>query len=253
VTPEAVAAEAAEIQRLSEERNVTVRLIGSLAIAQRCPGHRALLATLGRRPPRDVDLVAYARDERFIDGLLTGRGYALHPSVSHSREWGVNRLIYTDPERDAKVDVFLDRLVMAHTIDFAGRLEAEPTTVSLADLLLSKLQIYRITANDLIDLTVLLAEADLGKAPEQIGLDRLRSVLGNDWGFSFGAKLNLTRLGEEVRGYAGLDPVITTRVLARTTRLIDEIDAAPKSTRWRLRSRLGTQVAWHEHVEDVDV
>lgn len=253
MTPEAVAAEAAELHRLSASQGVPVRLLGSLAIAMRCPTHRWVLAVLGRRPPRDIDFMAYSRDERSIDALVTGRGYIVHPSVSHSREWGVKRIIYTHPEHDGKVDVFLDQLVMAHTIDFAGRLEHEPVTVSLADLLLSKLQIYRMTANDLIDLTVLLAEADLGEGPDQIGLDRVRSVLGDDWGFAYGAKLNLARLLDEVNSYEALDPAIASRVRAQGTRLIEEIDAAPKSRRWRLRARLGTRAAWFEHVDDVDV
>lgn len=253
MTPEAVAAEAVELQRLFGEDGVVVRLIGSLAIADRCPRHRHLLADLGRRPPRDIDFVAYARDERSIDQRLTARGYVLHPSVSHSREWGVGRLIYTHPEHEGKIDIFLDKLVMAHTIDFVGCLESESTTVSLADLLLSKLQIFRITENDLIDLTVLLAEVDLGEAPAQIGLDRVRAILGEDWGFAFGARLNLDRLIDEIDALSPLDPTITAAVKGRALRLIGEINAAPKSTRWRLRSRLGTRAPWYEHVDDVDI
>lgn len=253
MTPEAVTAEAVAIQRLASAKGITVRLIGSLAIAHRCPRHRWLLSELGRRPPRDIDFVAYSRDERSLNALLAQRGYLLHPSVSHSREWGVKRLIYTHADHDGKVDVFLDQLVMAHTIDFTGRLEHEPVTVSLADLLLSKLQIYRITDNDFIDLTVLLAEAELGSAPNQIGLDRVRGVLGDDWGFTYGAKRNLAQLTEVVVGNASLEPNIAAHVQARASRLIEEIDAAPKSMRWRLRARIGTRAPWHEHVDDVDV
>ena len=253
MTPAAVAAEATEIQGLSDAEGVPLRLIGSLAIDRRCPDHRGLMTALGRRPPGDIDFIAYARDEHAIDKLLTGRGYVIHPSVSHSREWGVNRLIYTHAEHGTKVDIFLDKLIMAHTIDFAGCLDREPTTVSLADLLLSKLQIYRITANDLIDLTVLLAEVDIGVAPDQIAIERVTAVLGDDWGFAHGARLNLARLIEEVAGYATLHPVVAARVMARARRLLDEIDAAPKSRRWRMRARLGTRVAWYEHVDDVDV
>jgi hypothetical protein len=165
----------------------------------------------------------------------------------------VNRLIYTHAEHGAKVDIFLDKLVMAHTIDFAGSLEREPATVSLADLLLSKLQIYRITTNDLIDLIVLLAEVDVGDAPDQIAVERVKSVLGDDWGFAYGARLNLARLIEEVQGDDRLHPDLAARVESRATRLIGEIDAAPKSRRWRMRARLGTRVAWYEHVDDVDV
>lgn len=253
MTPEAVAAEAVEIQRLCREQEITVRLIGSLAIAARCPLHRWLMPALGRREPRDIDLVTYASHERSLHELLSRRGYLLHPSVSHSREWGVNRLIYTHQSHDGKVDVFLDQLVMAHKIDFTGRLDGESVTVSLADLLLSKLQIYRITSNDLIDLTVLLAEVDVGSGPGDIDLGRVREVLGADWGFAHGAELNLARLIEVAESTPALDSTIAARVQARANRLLGEIESAPKSLRWRLRSRIGERAPWYEHVDDVDV
>lgn len=253
MTPETVASEAIEIHRLCREQEITARLIGSLAIAARCPKHRWLMPALGRRDPRDIDLVTYARHEQSLHELLERRGYLLHPSVSHSREWGVKRLIYTHQSHDAKVDVFLDQLVMAHTIDFIGRLDGERVTVSLADLLLSKLQIYRITSNDLIDLMVLLAEVDVGWGPGDIDLGRVREVLGADWGFSHGAELNLARLIEVAGSMPALDPTIAGRVQARAQRLLGEIDSAPKSLRWRLRSRIGERAPWYEHVDDVDV
>ena len=253
MTLESVAAEATEIQGLCEGRGLTVRLIGSLAISARCPTHRWLMPALGRREPRDIDLVTYASHERSLHELLIQRGYLLHPSVSHSREWGVNRLIYTHQSHDGKVDVFLDELVMAHTIDFVGRLESETVTVSLADLLLSKLQIYRITSNDLIDLTVLLAEVDVGSAPMDIDAGRVRAILGADWGFAHGATLNLERLTEFVGSTPALDSTIRARVQARANRLLSEIESAPKSVRWRLRSRIGERAPWYEHVDDVDV
>lgn len=253
MTPEAVAAEAVEIQGLCTERSITTRLIGSLAIASRCPVHRWLMPALGRREPRDIDLVTYSRHEHALHELLDRRGYLLHPSVSHSREWGVKRLIYTHQAHDGKVDVFLDQLVMAHTIDFSGRLDTDSVTVSLADLLLSKLQIYRITSNDLIDLTVLLAEVDLGSGSGDIDPHRVREVLGSDWGFAHGAELNLAQLIEFAGTTPALDPTIAARVQARANTLLGEIDAAPKSLRWRLRSRIGERAPWYEHVDDVDV
>jgi hypothetical protein len=173
--------------------------------------------------------------------------------VSHSREWGVKRLIYTHPEHAGKVDVFLDQLVMAHTIDFSGLLEREPVTVSLADLLLSKVQIYRITDNDLIDLAVLLAEHDLGRAPEEIGLDRVTKVLGSDWGFTYGARLNLAKLADALETMIALEPRVADRVRARVRGLEAAIEAAPKTTMWRLRARVGTRTSWYEHVDDVEI
>lgn len=252
MTPDAVAAEAAEIRRLAAASGIHLRLIGSLGIAWRCPDRRALFDQLGRRPPQDIDLIGYAKQERAAADLFRERGYVLHPSVSHSREWGVNRLIYTHPGHGGKVDVFLDRLVMAHTIDFMGRLESEAVTVSLGDLLLSKLQIQRITPNDFIDLTVLFAEHDIAGGPDQSALDRTLSVLSADWGFAHGVMVNLGLLAAEVRGFEELDTELRDLVLTRIAQLNEAIERTPKSARWRLRARLGTRASWYEHVDDVD-
>jgi len=242
-----VAREALELQRLADEQGIAIRLIGSLAIAARSPRSRHLLSDLGRRPPRDIDLVAYSREERRVSALLTGRGYVLHPVVSHSREWGVKRLIYTHPQHAYKVDVFLDQLMMAHTVDFAGRLEHEAQTVPLADLLLSKLQIQRITDNDLIDLIVLLAEVDVGDAPDAIDRRRLEAVLGGDWGFWYGA------LESAFAEQPALPDEVRSVVADRLARLRSVIRDAPKTTRWRLRARVGTRAPWFEVVADIDI
>ena len=248
-----VGIEATELQQIAEGRGITMRLVGSLAIALRCPHERGLLTLLGRRPPRDIDLIAYSTEEKKIAGLLAERGYESHPSVSHSREWGVKRLIYTHPAQGFKVDVFLDELVMAHTIGFAGRLELEPYTVPLADLLLSKLQIYRITENDLIDLVVLFAEHDLGPAPAGIDAARVASVLGADWGFFHGASQNLDGLDDAIARFDVLPTATSERVRDRVARLRVALKEAPKTSRWRLRARIGTRAPWYEHVDDVEV
>lgn len=249
----AVGIEALELQRIASERGLPLRLIGSLAIATRCPRSRHLLSGLGRRPPRDIDFVAYARDERRVAPLFLERGYLLHPTVSHAREWGVKRLIYTHPEHAFKVDVFLDQLVMAHTVDFTGLLESEPDTVSLADLLLSKVQIYRITENDLIDLVVLLAEHEIGHGPGAIDARRLQSVLGADWGFWYGTMRNLDALSEALARFEAVPEDVRDRVAARVNELRALILGGPKTTRWKLRARVGTRAPWYEDVEDIDV
>jgi hypothetical protein len=45
---------------------------------------------------RDIDVVAYSRDERRLSGLIEDRGYLLDPAIVHSQEFGIKRLIYHD-------------------------------------------------------------------------------------------------------------------------------------------------------------
>ncbi len=249
--PSPVSVEAGILQDEAARRGVTLRLIGSLAVSLRCETTRHLTELLGRRVPRDIDFVGYSAQSEPIEKLFASRGYTLHPAVRHSREWGVKRLIYTDATGH-KVDVFLDELVMAHTIPFTGRLEGNERTVSLADLLLSKLQIHRITENDLIDLVVLLGAAGFGPGEDEIDLAYIAGIMGADWGFHHTTRINLAKLDDAMERYAALPGEVAATVRARTRELAEAIAAVPKTTRWRLRARIGTRVAWYEDVDEVD-
>ena len=107
---------------------------------------------LGRRPVRDIDDMGYATEQRALESMFEGEGWTEDPVIRQAKEWGVKRLIYRHPSSGHKVDVFLDELVMSHTIDMRGRLELAAPTIPLVDLLLSKLQIHEITDNDVLDL-----------------------------------------------------------------------------------------------------
>jgi hypothetical protein len=145
----------------------------------------------------------------------------------------------------------MDALVMAHSIKFADRLELADPCISLADLVLSKLQIHEMTANDLIDLTVLLGEHRIGaQAAGQIDLHRIRDVLCDDWGFWYSADLNLALLHESVQR-PGLDPKLAARVRMQIETLRVHLAEAPKSRRWRMRAKIGTRKRWYEQVEEV--
>ncbi|MBI2238207.1 MAG: hypothetical protein HYU54_06755 [Actinobacteria bacterium] len=249
--PSFVEREALALYEVATEASINLRLIGSLAVRLRCARYGHLMEALARREARDIDFVAYGRDEPAIERLFEGRGYELHPGVRHSREFGIQRLIYRHPTEDLKVDVFLDRLIMAHTIEFSSRLGLDAPTVTLVDLLLSKLQIHEVTENDLIDTAVLLAEHPLS-GTDGIDLAHLARVLGNDWGFCHSALLNLDKLEAALDRWTALSPDVAERVRRQVAALRHAIEAAPKSTRWKLRARIGERVRWYEEVGEVD-
>jgi hypothetical protein len=246
-----VLAEGRRLVSAAAAEGVPIRLIGSLAVLVRCPSSPAAMAAMGRRPARDIDLVTYARHEAALERLLDARGYMLDPALRHSREFGIKRLVFHNHQQPSKVDVFLDQLVMAHTVDLRGRLELHDLTVPLADLVLSKLQIHEITANDLIDLAVLLAEHEVAARSDAIDLDRLTTVLTDDWGYCYEALRNLAALEASLDGFAGLQPSAAGRVRERIEVIRRHVDQAPKTRRWRLRARIGTRLRWYEDVGDV--
>ncbi|MGH2596949.1 MAG: hypothetical protein ACRDH7_13405 [Actinomycetota bacterium] len=247
-----VESEAHALHDAASSEGVPLRLIGSIAVRHRSPQHVYLMSVLGRRGPRDVDLVTYARHEKSVEGLFVARGYLLDPAVRHSREWGIKRLIFLHPSNGTKVDVFLDELVMAHTIDFVGRLELDAPTVTLADLLLSKLQIHEITENDLIDLAVMLAEHDPAEGAD-LDLGRVVSVLADDWGFQHTAEANLAKLLAAAMGrWPDLPDAVRERVSDRVRGMEQALEVSPKSRRWKLRARVGERLRWYEEVGEVE-
>jgi hypothetical protein len=248
---EHIPGEATRLVSTAQEQSLLLRITGSVAVHLHCAQHNRLMRQLGRRPFYDIDFWARDRDHQRIDKFFLAEGYVADPAARGLREWGIKRQIFAHPGTGIKIDVFMDSLVMAHSIGFVDRLELSQPCVSLADLVLSKLQIHEMTANDLIDLTVLLAEHRIGtQVAGQIDLDRVVDVLCDDWGFWYTADLNLATLRESVQR-PELDPEVSARVQQQVDTLRLHLAAAPKSRRWRMRARVGTRKRWYEQVEEV--
>lgn len=56
------------------------------------------------------------------------------------------------------IDVLIDRLAMCHELDFRDRITRMPFTLDPLDVLLSKLQIFKLNEKDVLDAVYLLAE-----------------------------------------------------------------------------------------------
>lgn len=244
---ESILKEADTVAGEAAARSITLRLTGSLAVRECCPTFSHLLRELGRRSFRDLDYMGYWTQRDRVAKLFESRGYALDQRIKQSHEFGVRRFIYNHPN-GIKVDVFFDELVMAHTIDVRGRLELQPVTLSVVDLLLSKLQIHEITENDLIDLTILLAEH--GEA--NLDMPYLLGIMRTDWGFCYTTLENLRKTKDALDRFTALSPSVRSTVVERLRTLGDRIEAEPKSLKWRLRAKVGTKARWYEEVTELD-
>ena len=250
-----VEAEARRVMGLVVDQRLRVRLMGGLAVRIQSPS--------ASRPPydrsyRDFDLVAHGKDVAVLRRLLESVGYrgdklfnAIH---------GAQRLVYSAPDGRWSADIVIDRLVMSHTIDLKDRLATDGLTLDLADLLLTKLQIWEINSKDLGDVICLLADhplASVGRmaaaassdgAPAPIDLARLRSVLGADWGFGHTVERNLRAVAEEWDRTPIPDPQFP--VDRQVATLLADLEAAPKTLGWKARARIGERVRWYETPEE---
>jgi hypothetical protein len=248
---EQIPGEATRLVGMAADQSLLLRITGSVAVHLHCTRQNRLMRELGRRPFYDIDFWGRDRDHQRIDAFFRAEGYEADPAARGLREWGIKRQIFAHPQTGIKIDVFMDALVMAHSIRFVDRLELAHPCISLADLVLSKLQIHEMTTNDLIDLTVLLGEHRIGmEAAGEIDLNRIRDVLCDDWGFWYTADLNLILLHDSVQRL-GLNPELAARVQTQIDTLRVHLAEAPKSRRWRVRAKVGIRKRWYQQVEEV--
>ena len=234
-------------------RGITLRLLGSLAVRAHTEGPGGLLDLLERVPTHDIDYMGYSGDQAAADRYFVEElGYQPDPAVAHSLEYGINRLIYYQQDGPVMVEVFLDQLRMAHTLDFRGRLELDSPTVSLVDLLLTKLQIVQITEKDIKDMIALLAGHKLGGGGrDEVDVDYLIRLTSKDWGLYHTAYANLQTLRQWTTSYEVLDLAIREDVTDKVDSILERLEEAQKSPGWILRSLIGTRVKWYEDVGDV--
>jgi hypothetical protein len=239
--------EAVGICEAAAGAGITVRLAGGLAIQFLTP----------QFPPRggdsqDLDLATRSSDRRSLSQFLGERGYVADKTFNAL--YGHKQLYFQSTETGRSVDVLVDRLHMCHTVEFAARLGRMPITLDVTDLLLSKLQIVELNEKDAQDVLYLCSAYPVrdGDEPGTIGLERIRAIVGNDWGWWRTATRNVDHItalansdGQRLVPAGGQH-----RAVEQLGVLGEAMEAAPKSLRWKARARVGERVRWYELPEE---
>ena len=251
----------------ARDAGIPLRILGAMAVyvhsahvPQALARYREL-ARLGQGKPMftDLDLMGYSKQRKEVASLFE-KSLAYKPEFFVNSLFGGRRNIYHHPEGKFDVDIFYDALSFSHEVKFGetpgkGRLELDYPTISLADIVLEKLQIHQINRKDLVDLFTLLVGHDIGRAePETVDGEYVSSVLSDDWGFEYDARSNLDKLREFSRGslQAGSIAEAEWRVVDdRVAKLLHYVDTKPKSKDWQKRAKKGTSKPWYNEVEEV--
>ncbi len=242
-----IRAEAGRLSALALKSGLPARVLGGLAIWLRCPSVRSGPFARGYN---DMDFAVASRGSAAFKEFLAAEGYV--PDRFFNGLHGESRLYFAAPDGRWSIDVVIDELTMSHRLDLRGQLDGPSPTVPLADLLLSKLQVWEINRKDLGDTLCVLADHRLGpddSDPETISLQRITAVLGADWGFCHTAERNLGKIAE-LWAETPL-PASACDVSEQVEALRRAIDQAPKTRGWRMRSRIGERVRWYETPEEV--
>lgn len=240
-------AEARRVVEAAAERDLTLRLLGGVAIRIHSPSatHRALV-----RAYPDLDFAMAEKRSSVAETLLQELGYV--PNKSFNLLNGSHRLLFFDETHNRQVDIFIGGFNMCHRIPFtAERFQREPLTVPLAELLLTKMQIFEMNEKDKRDSCMLLLDHGLaGGDDETINAPYIAGLCADDWGLWKTLTLSI----QKIRDFCD-----NTDLAAEQKQLIHErldalyraMEEAPKSFKWKARNKVGERVRWYELPEEV--
>jgi hypothetical protein len=203
---------------------------------------------LGERVFTDIDFAAYGKQRGKLVPFFENHGYELEKRAAMIS--GGTRLIFF-AGRVPMIDVFFDKLDYNHPIDYRGRLEIHPYCVSLADLMLQKLQIVQINDKDLKDAMLLLLAAPIGEMDQDaVNAKYIAKLFSDDWGFYHTATVNLKKVKEAMQDVKALNEGQRGIIAGKVDDFLKTIENSPKSGKWKGRAKTGTSKLWYKEVSD---
>lgn len=237
------------ILKASDDANILLRVIGSLAFQMHCPQYGYLQAAMGRAYT-DIDFGAYSSQNKQITEMMIKMGYVENREVYIASEG--ERAIFDKPGTNLHVDVFYEKLDFCHAIYWKDRLEVDFPTIPLTELLLEKMQIVQINEKDIIDTIMLLLEHPLGDIDQEtINIDLAAQLCANEWGLWRTATMNLEKVKQLAQHYSELTAEQKSKVVSQVDEIIARLNSEPKPLAWRLRDRVGDRVKWYKEVDEV--
>jgi hypothetical protein len=238
--------EADRLLQAAVAADVPVRLVGGLAVRAHVGGDPIIT-----RAYKDIDLVTLKGRGKRVSEFMTGMGYEADRAFNATN--GHRRLLYYDPPHGRQVDVFVGTFEMCHSIPITDRIELHASAVPLAELLLTKMQIVELNAKDQADILTMLYHHEVAEDDgngNAVNAARIAQLCAGDWGLWRTTRMNVERTRNALAGSA-LTPEQQGVVRERLERLWDRVEREPKSTKWKMRNRVGDKVRWYEEPEEV--
>jgi hypothetical protein len=241
-----VISEGRRLVEQAADEGLSLRLLGGVAIRLRAVRK---LPELFVRDYGDLDWVTGKRTSAKAQRFFKEAGYS--PQVRFNALNGKDRLLFLDERNGRQVDVFVGSFRMSHEIPIGARLELDPVTIPLAELLLTKLQVVQLNVKDVNDALTLFHQFPVGNDDgDTINGARIATLCANDWGLWRTFTANLTTCSRRL-GDLELPSGDETRIEERLKQLQDWIEREPKSRKWRLRAKIGDRKRWYELPEEV--
>jgi len=225
---------------------IPARLTGGVAIRRRCQSAtREPLA----RTYADVDMVVKAGGQDALTEVMVELGYV--PNRNFNLLHGSERLYFLDLDHGRHVDVFVGSIRMCHTLDMSARLERLDDTLTVTDLLLTKLQVVELNRKDLVDLIALLLDHEISaEGNDDIDAGYLAQLLRSNWPLWRTCQLTLGKVLSQANDILPVEAAV--RVGKRVATLQDLLDDIPKTRVWKLRAVIGDRVRWYNLPDEVE-
>jgi hypothetical protein len=237
-----VVAEGARVLAAARDHDLPLRLLGGVAVRLRAKNG---LPSALQRAYGDLDFVTARRASGPAQKLFRDLGY--EPHVAFNALNSKDRLLFFDEAHGRQVDVFVGTFRMCHEIPLEGRLELDETSIPLAELLLTKLQVIELNEKDVRDAVAVLHDHEIGDEDgDTVNAARIAQLCSEDWGLW----RTITRNLEACRQQAGAYGDELAGVATRFSELEGRIEAAPKSRAWRMRARIGERKRWYDLPEE---
>jgi hypothetical protein len=224
------------------KKGVILRVFGGVAIKHHCPsaGHSPL-----DRHIADIDLFGLSKQGRAIQRVFADLSYI--PAQSFNALHGNRRMMFFESKSHVRRDVFLDSFVMCHKFDFRKRLEVDNFSISLSDLLMTKLQVVEIEERDYKDIVCIILDHELAssEAEETINKEYIADICSDDWGIYRTLTQNLEKTQAYLQ-HLNLENSKKEAAEAKMKSLAATIEQAPKSMKWKTRSLIGDKMSWYE-------
>ncbi len=253
---------AKQIVEEAQKRNIIIRVIGGMGIRMHSGEFDELAQKLtrleGEQEFTDLDFMTYQKYQkkvlpRFFEEFgkqVYGKPFIKRRTTISSAT--TKRHIFYHPKGWYFIDMFYEILKFNHDIHFKDRLEIDPLTISVTDLLLGKLQITEVfSGKDLKDSILLFRAHDVQEGIEEnaINATYISELMAKDWGFYYSVTENLKGIKEFAPGIDALSESDITNISAKIDKLLEIIDAVPKGMRWKARAKVGTKKQWYRPVE----
>jgi hypothetical protein len=244
--PEVFLDEGKRLVEAAQQQGIVMRVMGPLALHYYFPNDIDLYAKLERLGDRyftDIDFATYSKTRKLLAKFMESVGY--EADLQTMAMSGSSRHIYFGGPVPM-IDVFIDKLDYCHEVNYNGRLELDPYSVSIADILLQKLQIWEINDKDLKDIEYLFTVSDFGEDDiKKLNIGYVARRLGDDWGFWYTATTNLDRVKEHVDSVDALSDEQKAKIKQVADNVRARIDQEPKTKKWEKRAKKGTKKIWY--------